>query len=481
MIVDFFRLRGLSVTMYFRLSSVVALVVGALLFVAGCGKSEPSGSSPDSPHQSAGGEVFLPAAGTPVIILDIDTLRADHLGCYGYGRDTSPNIDAMSGEGVRFEWVFSQAPNTPPSQASILTSLYPSTHGRIRDEEVLPDSVVTLAELFQQAGYATGAFVDGGLMAGEFGLGQGFDVYDDEAGGLAKIDGKVRAWIRAHRDEPFLLFAHTYDVHSPYEETPEPFRSRYMEGLEEPSEDFREHMTWRMEQRRQSQYSENPLRLSTAEVEYARAMYDGGIREMDTWFGRFMEFLRQEGLYDRAILVLISDHGDAFEEHNTVFHERLYSPVTRIPMVIRFPGGKVRRVVTNAVEAIDLMPTLLASVGLEIPEALQGQSLLPLLNNAGQYRELAVSESPFFGRRVALTTSEYRLFYTERGKPSELYAYRQDPLEQIDLAAEYPDVVEQLERGVEGWEELATTQRHAAAVARMKDSTIEQLKALGYL
>ena len=346
---------------------------------------------------------------------------------------------------------------------------------------MLPDSVLTLAEAFQGAGYATGAFVDGGLMAGEFGLGQGFDIYDDEAGGLAKIDGKARAWVREHRDEPFLLLVHTYDVHSPYEQTPEPFHSHYLEGLEKPSEDFRQRMTWRMEERRKSQYSEDPQRLSPVEVEYAKAIYDGGIREMDAWFGRFVEFLREEGLYERAIVVLISDHGDAFEEHNTVFHERIYTPVTRIPLLIRFPGGKVRREVESAVEAIDLMPTLLASVGIEAPDALQGQSLLPLIDGAGGHRELAVSESPFFGRRVALTTAEYRLLYTERGDRAELYAYREDPLEQNDLAAEHPEVVEQLKRGVKSWEESATAQRHAAEVARMKDSTIEQLKALGYL
>lgn len=460
--------------------TAAALLLTALL-TTGCERSEPEKDSPPAPQTEVAGEFTPPGPGTPVIIIDIDTLRADHLGCYGYERDTSPNIDALSTEGVLFEWAFSQAPNTPPSQASIFTSLYPSTHGRIRDEEVLPDSVITLAELFKDAGYATGAFVDGGLMAAEFGLGQGFDIYDDEAGGLAKIDGKARTWIREQGDQPFLLLVHTYDVHSPYEQTPEPYHSFFLEGLEEPSEDFRENMTWRMEQRRQSQYSENPQRLSPVEVEYARAVYDGGIREMDTWFGGFMEFLRLEDLYDRAIVVLISDHGDAFEEHNTVFHERLYSPVTRIPLLIRFPGGEVRQVVKSAVESIDLMPTLLASVGIEAPDTLQGQSLLPLLSDAGAHRELAVSESPFFGRRVALTTAEYRLFYTEHGAPSELYSYREDPLEQKDLAAEHPEVVEQLEKGVKSWQELATAERHAAEVARMKDSTIEQLKALGYL
>ena len=143
----------------------------------------------------------VPSGPTPVILIDIDTLRADHLGTYGYARPTSPEVDRFSSESVRFEWAFSQAPNTPPSQASILTSLYPSTHGRIRDEQVLPAGVTTLAEHFQRAGYKTAAFVDGGLMASEFGLDQGFEIYDDEAGGLAEIDGKVKSWIDQNQDE----------------------------------------------------------------------------------------------------------------------------------------------------------------------------------------------------------------------------------------------------------------------------------------
>ena len=418
----------------------------------------------------------------PVILINIDTLRADHLGCYGYERDTSPNLDAWSQEAVRFAWTFSQAPNTPPSQSSILTSLYPTSHGRISDTEVLADSVDTLAELFHRVGYTTGAFVDGGLMAAEFGLDQGFDIYDDAAGGLAAIDPKARAWIEQHKEQPFLLMVHTYDVHSPYEHTPEPYQSRYLEGLELPDQEFQDKLTWLMEQRRVSRYGENPHQLTPVQVEYARALYDGGIYAMDVWLGEFFEFLKEQGLYDRAIIAFISDHGDAFEEHDTVFHERIYTPVTRVPMLIRFPGGRHGgQVVGEAVEGLDLMPTLLSIAGLDLPEAIQGQDLLPLIEGETGHRELAVSESPFFGRRVALTTSEYRLIHTEQGGVPELYAYRDDPLEQNNLAAEKPEIVEQLQAGVESWTTTVEAHQHGGDVAKMKDSTIEQLKALGYL
>ncbi len=418
-----------------------------------------------------------------IIIVDIDTLRADHLGCYGYERPTSPHIDAFCRESVQFTWAFSQAPNTPPSQASILTSLYPTSHGRIEDQQILAPETLTLAEAFQGAGYRTGAFVDGGLMAAEFGLDQGFEIYDDEAGGVAAIGPKARSWLQQTKAEPFLLLLHSYDVHSPYENTPEPFRSRFLEGVEVPAKDFVKRMTWRMEQRRVSRYGDNPHSLSRVEVEYAKALYDGGIAHLDDWFGNLVQFLKDEGIYDRSIIAFISDHGDEFEEHDSVFHERLYSPVTRIPLMIRFPGGEDARAMASVVETVDLMPTLLAAAGLAVPDGLQGQDLTALIRNeASSYRQLAVSESPFFGRRIAVATSDLRLVYTASDDSRELYRYRQDPHEQNDIAAEEPKVAQQLVEAVKSWAALVESDRpEAPDVTSMKESTLEQLRALGYL
>ncbi|MBZ0111557.1 MAG: sulfatase [Thermoanaerobaculia bacterium] len=418
----------------------------------------------------------------PIIIFDIDTLRAGHLGSYGYSRDTSPNIDRFARESVQFDWSFGQAPNTPPSQASIFTSLYPTVHGRIRDEEILPDRVVTLAESLSAAGYSTAGIVDGGLMAGEFGLAQGFDTYDDQGGGVAKIGPKARAWLQEHASEQFFLLIHSYDVHSPYERTPEPFRSRFLEGIDRPSVDFMEHMTQRMEERRLSRYGENPHRLTEIELEYAKALYDGGITHIDSWFGDFIDFLRVEGIYDRALLVFLSDHGEEFEEHDSVFHERLYSTVTRVPLMIRFPGGQPVGRISEAVEMIDLMPTILAQLGLPAPREAEGQNLLPLIQGTGAYRDLAISESPFFGRRIAVTTASHRLFYTVAGEGRELYDYRNDPFELVDLAAAEPEIAEHLVRTAERWEELVSARsQQSEVVTDMKQETIEQLRTLGYL
>jgi len=446
-------------------------LLAALLLATGCGGGEPEAPARKTPEP-------LP----PIVVFDVDTLRPDHLGCYGYERPTSPAIDAFAEESVRFHWAFSQGPNTPPSQTSIFTSLYPTTHGRFDDQQVVPESVVTLAEVLKEVGYATGAFVDGGLMAAEFGLDQGFDLYDDEAGGVDRIDAKARDWLRAHRDRPFFLLVHSYDVHSPYERTPEPWKSTFLGQVEEPSEEFRARMTELMEERRLSRYGDDPHALTPVQVEWARALYDGGILHVDDWFGRFLAFLEEEGVYDRAILVFLSDHGDEFEEHDSVFHERIYATVTRIPLMIRFPGGRHRGVVEEAVESIDLMPTLLDVLGLEPPDGIQGQSLLPRIRGEGGLREMAISESIYFGRRVALATSDLRLVYTAQSGDAELYEYRRDPFERHDVAAEHPEVVERLVRGVGQWQALVESRRHdAEEVEEMKDDTLEQLRALGYL
>ena len=283
----------------------------------------------------------------PIIIVDVDTLRADHLGCYGYQRATSPNIDAFSRETAFFQWAFAQAPNTAPSKASILTGLYPTSHGRINHRQKVPDRFVTLAESLRAAGYATAAFVDGGMMVSGFGLEQGFDLYDDNGGGVGEIGPKAERWIRqrlappATRDEPFLLLVHTYDTHSPYEITPKVFKAAFLDEGDEPSAEFRKETSKAMEGVWKAQRRGSTARLTPTELEYAVALYDGGILHVDAWFGEFVGYLKAVGVYDQAIIVFISDHGDEFQEHGGLFHERLYATVTRIPLMIRFPGQNI--------------------------------------------------------------------------------------------------------------------------------------------
>lgn len=411
-----------------------------------------------------------------IVLVDVDTLSARHLGTYGYARPTSPNIDAFAREAVRFEWAFSQAPNTPPSQTSILTGLYPSTHGMIQDDDRVPQEATTLAEALQARGFRTAAFVDGGYMAAAFGHDQGFDVYDDfQHTGLAAIGPAVERWLDEEAAEPFFLLIHTYDAHWPYD-PPEPYRSMFLEGLEPPSPGF-EPTGEVLETLRRARGA-----LPPNDLEYARARYDGGIRYVDAWFGGFLARLRERGLLDRAVVALISDHGEEFQEHGSVGHDRLYATVTRIPLLLRLPGGTGARTVPQIVESIDLMPTLLELTGTPSPRGVQGRSLLPLLRGTADWTPVAISESPFFGARRAIATGDYRLLLTVETGGAELYRVREDPDEQRDLSGAYPDVVERLREGLGSWQRMVDGARiREGSASELDPHTLETLRSLGYI
>ena len=451
-------------------------------------------------------EPALRFAAAPIIIVDIDTLRADHLGCYGYSRPTSPNIDRFAESSFRFDWAFSQGPNTPPSQASLLTGLYPTTHGLINaKEDRLSDQVLTLAEVLAANGYRTAAFVDGGNMSAHLGLAQGFGVYDDRKLGLAAIQEHALSWLRdglALRDDssasaappPFLLLVHTYDVHTPYAEPP-PFGTMFLDGLEPPTPGFTASNA-QLEEVRLSVWTEEPRRLPENDLRWAEALYDGGIRQTDENLGRFFAQLDALGLLDRAIVVLISDHGEEFQEHGSVLHEKLYATVTRIPWLLRPPGGVEERVIGHPVEGVDLMPTLLEMVGVEVPGAVQGRSLSRLLAGGDpDPGDLAFGESPWFGHRRFVADSEYRLLLARTTGEMELFRYREDPLEQHDLLARGRgegglggedaaprERARWLRGALRDWHQMVS----AASVSESRatplpEDVVRQLEALGYV
>jgi arylsulfatase A-like enzyme len=424
----------------------------------------------------------LPSAPHPVIIIDIDTLRSDHLGCYGYHRDTSPEIDALARESVLFERAFSQAPNTPPSQTSILSGLYPSTHGMIKDDDKVPDSVVTLAEVLSRHGHTTAGFHDGGYMSQTFNIGQGFNLYDSSQGnGLSRIGPKVMAWLDDHAEENFLLLVHTYDTHTPYD-PPEPYRSLFLDGLEPPTPGF-EPAAKVMEQIRLSVWTDEPRSLPENDLEYARALYDGGIRYVDEWVGQFLDRLEELGLDERATVILISDHGEEFQEHGSILHEKLYSTVTKVPLMVRLPNSAASHRVTEVVETIDLMPTILDLVGAPHPPGLQGESLVPLIKGAPGGDGLAFGESPFFGHRRFVASGPNQLLLTKNSGAIELYDFVDDPAQQHDITSSDPEITDRLSSEIEAWEE-----RVAAAVlgtdtddTKIDPETLQQLKELGYI
>jgi arylsulfatase A-like enzyme len=416
-----------------------------------------------------------------VIVVDVDTLRADGLSIYGNSRDTSPRLDEFARSGVRFEWAFSQAPYTLPSQVSILTSLYPWSHGVVHDDDRLGPEAATLAESFLAAGWETAAFVDGGFLKAEYGFSQGFETFEDaNGGGVASLERPVIEWLRGRSRRPFFLFVHTYDVHSPYAPPPD-LRRRFTESLPPPTPGF-EPSSEVLESIRASHWGAEPRRLSDADIDYSRALYDAEIAGVDAWFGRLLDELDRADLLDRAVIAVISDHGEEFQEHGSVLHEKLYATVTRVPFLIRAPDGAEGAVISNVVETIDLMPTLLDLAGVAPPQGLQGRTLAATVRDGSEPEpRSAASFSPFYGEQRAITTDRARLILTLDPARPELYRYREDPPESDDLATKEPDVVEELARALRR-RVTATPPRNLARELRSRTPELEaQLRALGYL
>jgi arylsulfatase A-like enzyme len=415
-----------------------------------------------------------------VVVVDIDTLRADGLGCYGNRRGTSPHLDAFARRATRFAWAFAQAPYTLPSQVSIVTSLYPWAHGVWHDDDRIGRSALTVAERFRAAGFRTAAFVDGGFLKAQFGFDQGFDEFVDlDGGGLARGEPLVSAWLEAHAGERFFLFVHTYDVHSPYA-PPEPFRARFAALAPAPSDGF-EPTVEILEAVRASQWSGPQRRLPDADLAYARALYDGEVAFVDSWFGRFRSQLAALGIERRAVVAVVSDHGEEFQEHGSVLHEKLYATVTRVPLLVGAPDGG-GSVVEETVETVDLVPTLLELAGLPGAEGLHGRSLAAVVRGTGGplAPRPAVAMSPFYGEQRALATDDRHLILTVRSGVAELFRYRSDPLERNPVDAEESSLrgvlSAQLARRVR-----ETRSTPAAEPAELSPEARAGLRALGYL
>ena len=308
-----------------------------------------------------------------MVVLLVDTLRADHLGLYGYERPTSPRLDAWAEEAVVFERCIAQSSWTKPATASILTGLNPSEHRVQRETSRLGAELETLAEVFHAGGWRTGAFVANGFVGrSDVGFDQGFEhfvAYDAPEPRLyvraEHVLDDALAWVEALGDEPFFLFVHLLDPHEPYD-PPAPFDARFASapGDGDPRADI--------------------------------DLYDGEIAYVDRELGRFLDGLRELGRHDETVIAFLSDHGEEFGEHGRQGHSaHLHDEVLAVPLVLRFPAGRdnLPRGARHAelVRQVDLFPTLLATVGLPAPPV-AGVSLLDRLGTAHGEGLLAVSE-----------------------------------------------------------------------------------------
>ena len=392
-----------------------------------------------------------------VFLVTIDTLRADHIRCYGYDRIETPALDALAKDGIRFTQAFTPSPITNTSHTSILTGLLPSTHGVTDFGVPLTSSHPTWAELLHEHGYHTAAFIGAVILDSKTlapGLDRGFDFYDNfpehphtksrwgrvERRGMDVVQ-RAESWLSAHPAGPHFVWVHLYDPHDPYE-PPAPYSQRYKDHL-----------------------------------------YDGEIAYADSALARFIAYLKKHGWYENALIVVVGDHGEGLGEHGENTHGIfLYDSTTHVPLIFKLPTASVAgKVIDTQVRTTDILPTVLDVVGASVPHRTNGDSLKPYFEGSGTPSRIAFGETDYplrFGWAPlrSVRTEEHK--FIEAPRP-ELYDLRTDPGE---LNNKYEPWNPQVQKSREL---LADLRAKAPSVEPSKgvvgQGTIDELKALGYL
>ena len=382
---------------------------------------------------------------TPVILIVCDTLRADHLSCYGYLRETSPYLDAFAREAVLFENAIANETWTLPSHGTIFTGLYPKNHGLTANAN-LPESTVTLAEALRDAGYLTAGYTGFSFWLYPWrGFAHGFDLYNVPEWRFRTVyDSRalLEGWLDNHPVPNLFLFFHNFDVHSK--------PARQYDGLpygpDDPSfvhfaKEFESPPTFEREGRDKVDGEDfmlsanrGELTVTPEENAYCIALYDDCIRMVDDNINAFFEKLRAMDLYDRALIVVTADHGEEFGEHGKYGHDNVYEPNARVPLLVRFPNGERGGTrYSPVVQLADLYPTILGVLGLPLPNPVDGQNLEKLLED-GQ----TPPGKAYVQRRnqKAIRTDEVKLIRNVSGDRYELYDMEVDQAELNNLYAD---------------------------------------------
>ena len=457
----------------------------------------PSVRQATSGQNAAAESLGAPLAAAPVaerpnvIVYLIDTLRADHLGAYGYSRPTSPNIDRFAADAVLFTNAQAQSSWTRPSVVSLLTGLAPRRHGVTRRKDALSASVDTLAELLAADGYQTAGIVTNGNAGPNFRLHQGYESFrhlreSSDTPHRHKLSDRINHWIFAWLDNllarqrengdqeprPFFLYAHATDPHIPY--TPsEPFRSRFAPEVDP-----------------KIGLLHNVRAVIQGEIPPTEAMrrdlidlYDAEIAFNDHHFGRLIDRLKELGLYDTSLIILVSDHGEEFLDHGGWEHGvTLYEEQLHVPLIVKLPGGaSAGRRIDAIARQVDVVPTILELLGIAPPAALDGASLLRPRGRAS-FAHLSLQDRQLrsVNRRDWKLILDDSLF--PRGRPLQLYRLENDLREEFELADQRPFERELLSQLMRRFElDLARGVKASGEEAEIPDELRRQLEALGYL
>jgi len=439
--------------------------------------------------ESDGGELH------GAVLILFDTLRADHLSCCGYDRETSPRLDRLAGEGVLFEQTVSFAPWTLPSVVNILSGCRPNT--RVFEEQRLRRSLV---EDISKAGFLTGAVTEGGFVSKFYNIDRGFTYYHEEEGPVQlHIPGKphvrnptggiettfrlAREWIEKHGDRKFFLFIHTYEPHTPYT------RRTFAEGMTPPSWGS----TFTMDTIARMQAGD--LTFGESDLEYLEALYDGGILESDRHVGEFLDFLEDAGLGDKVLVAVTSDHGEDLGDHYVSRSGRhghsCLDELVMVPLIIRnpcedYPVARIRQ----QVRLMDVMPTIADILGVPTGGVINGTSLVPLMRGEDDTARPASGGATRSGpKRMFLRWLGYKFIRVIGPEPEDehldpppppmqLYDLRADPDERTNLAREEPDIVRKMMKILTGTEDSESGD--FSMPEDMDEALRRRLESLGY-
>jgi len=407
--------------------------------------------------------VFAAAAKQPnVILITLDTVRADRMGFLGSKYGVTPQLDALASQSVVFEHAYSQAPITPASHGTILTGTYPQYHGIRNFGDRLPPTVPFLPEILHNQGYHTGAFVGSIILDPKNGFAsgfeRGFDVYDAgfhrqktgerreasmQRRGEVTLD-HVLEWIPRQQGGPFFLWFHLWDAHDPYN-PPEPFRSRF-----------------------------------------PGAPYNGSIAYVDATVGKLLDYLREQGLYDNSLIAIAADHGESLGEHGELTHSIfLYDSTIHVPLLLKLPGNRFAGQRVNAAASlVDLVPTLLEALGQTPPPAIQGRSLLPLIGNPhpGSRPSLAAGDHSerSFGWSALVSLRIGNQLYVRAPSP-ELYDLASDPGAKKNIYPTNRLAAVRLAGELDSFVKRVSTGAPQALQDGLDEKSREKLSALGYM
>jgi len=489
-----------GLTSHIRTTSFAAFCA-AMLF-SGCGSpSNPASTGLSPPH---------------VIVVSLDTLRADRLGLYGYERETDPALQALAADSVVFSTVASQATQTLLSHKSWFASRYPlgivhDTTGADLDTLAGMDNPTDfLVDTFRNAatpslvpplaehGYLTAAFVDGGWLGTDFGFQAGFEAYDDRGKlfgklvesilpsekGLKYILPRAMSWIRSHREDPFFLFLHTYDIHCPYH-CREPYDTMFCDA-------HAGHIDLAGKCGKTAKAFKVP-QMSVTGLRAVSDHYDGGIASADAFIADLVTMLRDIGMYDEALLIITSDHGESLGEHSQIGHGAFFLEQIAIPLIIKLPQsmGIAGRKIDTPVELIDVFPTVFDVCGIPAPNGIDGRSLLPAITTGAPHRRGLISQITFrelpdqisgAAKRAIWIPGQWLLVHDARGDASQVFDLAADPKGLTDIAASLPEAVPALLQELVVWDPGDSADGYRAPEpTEMDPELVEQLRSLGYL